>query len=163
MLAALMLASTTARADERDPFDGGTVGVQAALGTLTGAVGGAGLGFVGAGAGYLLNPKRFETALFGGFLGFVTGAAIGVTLGVHYGGDTAGANGSYLGTGLGVVGGAATFATFELVLAKLDKNPPSAAHVLAAIASVVGGAIIGYHLSADDNGGRNKLAFGFAF
>jgi hypothetical protein len=161
----VLFTSSPAHAGEDDPFDGGTITFQTAIGSLSGFLGGAAAGAVGLGVGYAVNPKNITTSLVGAFLGFATGATIGVTFGVDYAGDDRGANGTLLGTSLGMAAGLTTFISFEAIMAKLDKEIPNPIHALVGIVTCVGGPIIGYHLSADD---RQQKRFslpivGFAF
>lgn len=163
---AILLASSTAHADPEDPFDGGTITAQAGIGGISGVVAGGTLGLLGAGAGALINPRNIGTPIIGGLLGFATGVAIGVVWGVDYAGDDRGANGSLLGTSLGLVAGAATWIGLQLIVDRTGHEMPTAGSVLSAIVLLVGGPIIGYHLTADDGGTSKRVSVpivGFAF
>ena len=83
VLATVLLASSPAHADQEDPFDGGTITAQAGIGGISGLVGGAVMGLVGAGVGHLMNPRDIGMPLAGAVLGFATGAAIGVVWSVE--------------------------------------------------------------------------------
>ena len=156
VLATIVLASAPAHADQEDPFDGGTITAQAGVGGIAGIVGGGVMGLVGAGVGHLINKRDIGMPLLGAVLGFATGAAIGVVWGVDYMGDDRGANGTLLGTSLGVVGGVGAWIGTQVALDRAGKNMPFSAAVLTALVAGIGGPILGYHLTADDRGGKAK-------
>ncbi len=160
-----VFATTPAHAGEEDPFDGATMSVQAGAGVLTGGILGLGCGLIGAGIGQLIDPHNWGVPLAGAVLGGVAGGSIGIVVGIDYAGDQQGANGTKLGTALGLGGGTVVLVTFEVLAARARWKVPSAVQLLAGIVTLIGGPIVGYHLTADRDG-QNKLnvpVAGFVF
>jgi hypothetical protein len=150
---AVLFAEGSARADTDDPFDVGTVTGQAGIGAATGAVGCAGVGLLGAGIGSATNG--YGGMLGGAFVGCVIGGTVGMVLAVNYLGDTQGANGTLLGTSLGMITGVIVFGSAQVIAeVGYKKDIPGVPNVLLGIATLIGGPVIGYHLTADKNGGR---------
>lgn len=163
---ALCAASRSAHADDDDPFDAATVSIQVGGGLLTGAILGAGCGLIGAGIGQLIDPHNWGVPLAGAVLAGVAGATVGIVIGVDYAGDERGANGTVLGTALGLGGGTIVLGTFQTLAARARWRVPTSVNVLVGLVTLVGGPIVGYHLTADRNGGQSKVQVpvaGFVF
>ena len=156
VLATVLLASSPAHADQEDPFDGGTITAQAGIGGIAGIVGGGAMGLLGAGVGHLINSHDIGMSIVGAALGFVTGAAISVVWSVDFVGDDRGANGTLLGTSLGAVAGVGAWIGFQLIMNRAGKRMSFLTAALTAIVAGVGGPILGYHLTADEGGGKRK-------
>jgi hypothetical protein len=148
--ALLVAAASPARADEGDRWDASTISVQVLGGAGSGLLLGAATGLGGAGIGQLIDSRNWGVPLAGAAIGFVIGGAIGMVAGIDYIGDRRGANGTVLGTSLGLAAGIVVIATIETIAEKkLHKNIPGAFRALEVIVCLVGGPIVGYHLTAD--------------
>ena len=101
----------------------------------------------------------------GAVIGFAIGASVGLVASVDYVGDKQGANGSVLGTSLGFVGGIIALGTFETIAERARWKVPGSVNVLLGLVTLVGGPVIGYHLTADRDGGSSARIpiVGFVF
>ena len=144
----VVAAPSTARAADGDRWDPKTMALQAGGGLGGLAVGGAlgiALGFgLGSAAA---SPGDWGSPLAGAVIGGGLGGTAGLVLGVQLTGDAEDGTGRWYGTTIGAVGGVALFGTY--LYAFRDSRPPKVATVLVGAALVLGGPIIGYHLTAD--------------
>jgi hypothetical protein len=109
-------------------------------------------GGVGAGIGLLIGSSQAKqgdwgTPLLGALIGVVVGGEAGMLAGVQYEGDQRGGTGKLWGTLVGGAGGVIVggFAVYYGTKAKLSYP----ALLLLGGIFVVGGPIVGYHLSGD--------------
>ncbi len=144
----LVAAPCMAHAANGDRWDGATIALQSG-GGLGGLAVGTGLGV---GIGYALGdassrPGDWGAPLAGGLIGGVLGGTLGLVLGVQLVGDAEDGTGRWYGTTLGAVGGVALFGTYLYAFA--DSRPPKVATAFLGTVLLLGGPIVGYHLSGD--------------
>jgi hypothetical protein len=164
----LCLLGGPAHAGGDDPFNGGTMAAQAGTGVVGGALLGAGGGLVGGGIGYAINSQNrgLTAPVVGLGIGIAIGISVGIVGGLDYAGDERGANGSVLGSSLGLAAGWAAFVSFEVLAHRADKKFSFPVHLVVGLTTLLGGSLVGYHVSADSNGGASKLSVpitGFVF
>lgn len=146
---ALCAASPAARAADGDPFDGATIGAQVGAGVGGALLGGGAGGLAGALiAGYGARKGDWGRPLVGGLIGAFLGGEAGVIIGVQLVGDSRDGTGRWWATSAGGLAGIAVggLSIYLGVEAKL----PTPAIIAIAAAFVIGGPIVGYHLSADE-------------
>jgi hypothetical protein len=144
MIFVLLVGAQVAHADDGERWDGLTIAEQTGGAVLGGAL--------GAGAGVMLGAGLAKDdgwgALGAAALGGVVGCVAGVTVGVKLAGDHRDGTGTWGGTIAGGVGGGLlTLVT----VSQLGEKLPSWAAISLATVTLVAPAIVGYHLSADDD------------
>lgn len=148
LVAALLALPSTSRAGNGDRWDPATIALQTA-GGLGGLAAGVGVGVVlGYGGGSALgSPGNWGAPLAGGVIGGALGGTAGLILGVQLLGDVEDGTGRWCGTTIGAVGGVTLFGAYLYSFA--DSRPPKVATILVGTTLLLGGPILGYHLSAD--------------
>lgn len=141
-----VLAASPARA-EGERFDASTMTAQAIGGGVIAAVSGTATGIAGAGIGYLIDRRSWGGPLAGALIGFSLGASTGLVFGVHYLGDERGGNGSPLGTLIGFGVGVVAFGAVETIAERARWRMPAAVRAVEAIVFLIGGPVIGYHVT----------------
>jgi hypothetical protein len=143
-LALALLAPRIARAEEPDGVRIAAEAGGGVLGAGVGFIGGLAFGAAACGEGGL---GCIGAAMFGG----AVGATGGLGLGTWVGGNIADGNGGIGYTYLGELGGLLALTIVVGVASELDIEPPPVVTVLGVLALPIGGAILGYELSHDDD------------
>lgn len=134
--------ASPALADSGDEYDNATMGLQ-----LAGGIGGAVVGGVALGLACGL-PNKGMGAVAGAAVCGTAGAIIGNVLGVTLVGDARDATGGYLGSSLGMLGGALIVGGVGTVVGEIagqDRVPIPIVLALGTL-GIVGGTVIGYQI-----------------
>jgi hypothetical protein len=127
--------------------DGVRIAAEAGGGVL-----GGGIGLIGGVAfGAAACGDRGLECLGAGFAGAFVGTAVGVGIGTWVGGNIADGNGGLGYTYLGELGGVLSLAILAGFASELEIEPPPVVTILTVIALPVGGAVLGYELSHDND------------